>query len=129
MKPILVKFDAQQTEARFTATHMPRLEFRQALFKTSDPRWQRRLYPASLVVTTTAFDPDGRTLITDHQAMRFSLLYNATWPEPVFLRITRWHYRPLLLRKDIAVGGYLVEMRLRDLRLGPDERVDVVLLG
>lgn len=129
MRPLHIRLERVQQDAILTAQRMPQLEFRQALFRTADAAWQRRLYPAGLVVTTTAFAPDGRTLLVDHQVMRFSLLYNATWPEPVFLRIRNWHYRPVQLRKDVLVGHWSVELRLRDLRLGEDEAVELVLLG
>lgn len=129
MKPIHIHLDCAQPEARFSAVRTPRLEFRQALFQSPLPGWQRRLYPAALLVVTTAYDADGRVLATDHQAMRFSILYNDTWPTPVFRKITRWRYKPLLLRKEAPVVGYIVELKLRDLRLGAEERVEVVLVG
>jgi len=129
MKPIHVRLDHEQPEAQFSANRMPRLEFRQALFHIPLGGWQRRLYPAALVVTTTAFDAAGRILAQDHQAMRFSLLYNASWPDPVFLRIRSWPYKPLELRKNAPVVQWTVELRLRDLRLGPEERVELVFLG
>jgi hypothetical protein len=108
---------------------MPRLEFRQALFHTPNAGWQRRLYPAALIVTTMAFDADGRTLATDHQSFRFSIQYNASWPEPLFERLRGWHYKPLELRMNAPVVGYIVELRLRDLRLGPEEWVEVIFRG
>jgi hypothetical protein len=129
MKPLHIQLTAEQPSARFSATRMPRLEFRQALFHSPLPGWQRRLYPAALVVVTTAYDADGRVLASDHQAMRFSILYNATWPSPVFRKITHWPYKPLELRKDAPVVGYIVELKLRDLKLGEGERVEVVFLG
>lgn len=129
MKSQHVRLDAERPEARFSAEHMPRLEFRQALFHTPHGDWQRRLYTAALVVATTAFDADGRALATEHQALRFSLQYNASWPEPVFRRLRAWPYKPLLLRKGAPVMGYMVEFRLRDLRLGPDEWVELIFLG
>ncbi len=129
MSVIHITLDQGQPLAQLKATRMPRLEFRQALFRSPIPDWQRRLYPASLLVTTTAFDDQGRKLIVDHQAMRFSLLYNSTWPEPLFQRIRNWHYDPVELRKDLHVANWLVELRLRDLRLGEDEAVEIVLVG
>ncbi|MBK9515122.1 MAG: hypothetical protein IPO05_16175 [Flavobacteriales bacterium] len=124
-----VRLDQQNPIAVLSGSSMPRLEFRQALFRTEAPGWQRRLYPAALVITTSAFDVRDRTLAKDHQSMRFSLLYDATWPDPVFLRIQRWPYRPLELRKDVPVVYWTVELRLRDLRLGPDEWVELAFLG
>lgn len=129
MKPMHIRLDQEQPEARFSAERMPRLEFRQALFHTPHAGWQRRLYPAALIVTTTALDADGRALATEHQAMRFSIQYDPTWPEPLFQRLRGWHYKPLELRKNAPVVGYIVELRLRDLRLGPEEWVEVVFLG
>lgn len=129
MRPIHIVFDRGQGEARFSGAAMPRLEFRQALFRTPLPGWQRRLYPATLLVTTTAIGDDGRKLIVDNQSMRFSLLYNSTWPEPLFLHIRAWHYKPVELRKGLRVAEWTVEMRLRDLRLGPEEVVEIVVLG
>ncbi|MBK9628989.1 MAG: hypothetical protein IPO56_15185 [Flavobacteriales bacterium] len=93
------------------------------------PGWQKRLYSAALVVTTVAHGLDARRLAVDHQAMRFSLLYNPTWPEPVFLDIRHWPYTPLELREDAPVTSWSVELRLRDLRLGPEEWVEVAFLG
>ena len=129
MKTQIIRLDRENPEARFSSTRMPRIEFRQALFHSPLPGWQKRLYTASLMVTTTAFDGDGRPLVVDHQAMRFAMLYNATWPEPVFLRIKAWRYKPVELRRDAPVVGWLVEMRLRDLRLGENEWVEVAFLG
>ena len=77
-----IRLDRSNPEARLSGATMPRLEFRQALFRTPRPGWQRRLYTASLVVTTTALGVDDRRLAVDHQSFRFSLLYNASWPEP-----------------------------------------------
>ena len=108
---------------------MPRLEFRQALFRTPEAGWHRRLYPAALVITTTALDVRDRKLVVDHQTLRFSLLYDATWPEPVFLKIQRGPYRPVELRRDAPVAYWTVELRLRDLRLGPEEWVEFVFMG
>jgi hypothetical protein len=126
MKPRHVRLDRTTTLARFTATRMPRLEFRQALFRTPRPGWQRRLYPAALVVTTTATDDAGRVVGRDVQAMRFALLYDHTWPEALFLNIRRWPYRPLDVPGAVS---WTVEMRLRDLRLAEDEWVEAVFLG
>ncbi|MFN3875209.1 MAG: hypothetical protein ACK4L7_04775, partial [Flavobacteriales bacterium] len=94
-----IRLTAATPVARFVGGNMPRLEFRQALFRTPRPGWQRRLYRAALLVTTSAHDAGDRKLAVDHQALRFALLYNSTWPEPVFLNITRWPYRPLELRE------------------------------
>lgn len=129
MKPIHIQLDLEHPEARFSALRTPHLEFKQALFHSPVPEWQRRLYPAALVVTTTAYDLDGRVLATEHQALRFSILYNSTWPEPIFRKLPQWRYKPLLIRKEIEVAGYIVELRLRDLRLGEDERVELILLA
>ncbi|HRH38490.1 MAG TPA: hypothetical protein PK760_09100, partial [Flavobacteriales bacterium] len=115
--------------AQLRGATMPRLEFRQALFRSPVPDWQHRLYRAALVVTTIAMDRDERNLAVDHQVMRFSLLYNNTWPEPVFKDIRRWSYKPVELREDAPVRSWLVEIRLRELRLGPEEWVEVVFLG
>jgi hypothetical protein len=81
------------------------------------------------VVTTTAHGPGDRRLNVDHQSFRFSLLYNASWPEPVFLNIKRWPYTPVDLRDDAPVVSWSVELRLRDLRLGEEEWVEVAFLG
>lgn len=129
MKPIHIQLDRALPEARFSSLKRPHLEFRQALFHSPIAEWQRRLYPAALVVSTSAYDAEGRVLATEHQALRFSILYNSTWPEPIFRKLPQWRYKPLILRKDIAVTGYIVELRLRDLRLGEDERVELILLG
>ncbi len=67
--------------------------------------------------------------MVDHQDIRFSLLYNAWWPEPVFLDIKRWPYKPVELREDAPVVSWSIELRLRDLRLAEDEWVEVVFLG
>jgi hypothetical protein len=124
-----VRLTAAQPVARFAGASMPRLEFRQALFRTPGTDWQQRLYRAALVVTTIANGPDGRKLVVDHQALRFALLYNDSWPEPVFLNITRWPYRPVELREDAPVTSWNVELRLRELRLSPEEWVEVAFLG
>lgn len=129
VKPLHIHLTAEQPIARFTAARMPRLEFRSVAFITQRSGWQRLLYPAALLVTTTAHAPEGTTLATDHQAMRFALLYDHTWPEPVFLRVRNWPYQPLAIRKEVAVGRWDVELRLRDLRLLENERVEVLLLG
>jgi hypothetical protein len=121
--------DHQHREARFSATTMPRLEFRQALFHCLSNDWHRRLYPAALLVSTTAHAPDGRVLAVEHQAMRFSLLYDASWPEPHFRRIRAWPYKPLAIRPTVEVLGWIVELRLRDLRLAEGERVELLLRG
>lgn len=124
-----IRLDQRQPEALFVGHTMPRLEFRQALFRTPHNGWQQRLYRAALVVTTTAHGPDQRKLAVDHQAMRFSILYNNTWPEPVFREITRWPYKPLELRDDAPVTHWSVELRLRELRLGPEEWVELIFRG
>lgn len=124
-----IRLDRSNPEARLTGGTMPRLEFRQALFRTPQPDWQRRLYTTSLVVTTTALGVDERRLAVDHQSFRFSLLYNASWPEPVFLDIRRWPYKPLELKENAPVVSWNVELRLRDLRLLEDEWVEVAFLG
>ena len=126
-----IRIDRQYPEARFSAANMPRLEFRQALFFTLDPpaEWHRRLSRAALIVTTTAFDANGRALVVDHQPQRFSLLYNHTWPDPVFKDIRRWSYTPVELRADAPVVGWMLELRLRDLFLKENEYVEVVFLG
>ena len=124
-----VRLDQRQPEARFAGPTMPRLEFRQALFHTPHNGWQQRLYRAALVVTTIAHGMDQRKLAVDHQAMRFAILYNSTWPEPVFRDITRWPYKPLELREDAPVTHWSVELRLRELRLGPDEWMELIFLG
>lgn len=120
---------AEAPVALLSATRMPRLEFRQALFHCTEGDWRKRLYVASLVVTTQAWSETARELARDHQAFRFSMLYNDTWPEPVFLRIRNWPYRPLELRRDAPVARWSVELKLRDLKLGPDERVEIVFAG
>lgn len=125
----LIRLTQEQPIARFAGETMPRLEFRQALFRTPHPDWQRRLYRTALVVTTIAHGLDDRRLVVDHQAFRFALLYNSTWPEPVFLNITRWPYAPVKLRADAPVTSWSVEMRLRELRLLPDEWVEVAFIG
>ncbi|MCB9165479.1 MAG: hypothetical protein H6592_13785 [Flavobacteriales bacterium] len=124
-----IRLDRSNPEARLSGATMPRLEFRQALFRTPRPGWQRRLYTASLVVTTTALGVDDRRLAVDHQSFRFSLLYNASWPEPVFLDIRSWPYQPLELKENAPVVSWSVEMRLRDLRLAEDEWVELAFLG
>ncbi len=124
-----IRLDQANPEALLNGNTMPRLEFRQALFRTPKPGWQHRLYRAALVVTTVAHGVDGKRLAVDHQAMRFSLLYNETWPEPVFLDIRYWPYTPLELRDDAPVISWSVEMRLRDLRLGEGEWVELAFLG
>lgn len=124
-----IRFDNQCPEARLSGSSMPRLEFRQALFHTPEPGWQRRLYTASLMVTTIAHGPHERRLAADHQGFRFASLYNATWPEPLFLDIKRWPYRPLMLKENAPVIAWSVEMRLRDLRLGEREWVEIAFLG
>lgn len=124
-----VRLDMQRPEARFAGDTVPRLHLRQALFRTPNPGWQARLYRAALVVTTIAHGPDARKLAVDHQVLRFSLLYNETWPEPVFRDITKWHYKPLELREDAPVVNWTVEFRLRELRLLKDERVELIFLG
>jgi hypothetical protein len=108
---------------------MPRLEFRQALFRTQAPGWHSRLYRAALVITTTAHGPDERKLVVDHQTLRFALLYNETWPDPVFRDIRRWPYKPVDLREGAPVVSWSVELRLRELRLAHDEWVELVFLG
>ncbi len=124
-----VRLDHRLPEAHFNGDTMPRLHFRQALFRTPHPEWHARLYRAALVVTTIAHGPDERKLVVDHQAMRFAVLYNTSWPEPVFRDITRWPYKPVELRKDAPVLHWSVELRLRELRLGPEEWVEVAFLG
>lgn len=124
-----IRLDQGQPEVRFNGNTMPRLEFRQALFRSPREGWHQRLYRAALVVTTIAHGPDERKLVVDHQTMRFSLLYNSTWPEPVFREITRWPYKPVELRDDAPVTHWSVELRLRELRLGPDEWVELLFLG
>ncbi len=124
-----IRLDRSAPTAILSGGSMPRLEFRQALFRTPLPGWQRRLYTASLVVTTTAHGTNDRRLVVDHQSFRFSLLYNASWPEPVFLDIKRWPYVPVELREDAPVVSWSVELRLRDLRLAEDEWVEVAFLG
>jgi len=124
-----IRLDHRDPEARLTGNTMPRLEFRQALFRTLQDGWHNRLYRAALVVTTVAHGIDDRRLVVDHQAMRFSLLYNASWPEPVFLDIKRWSYVPVELRDDAPVVSWSVEFRLRELRLAPDEWVEVIFEG
>ena len=124
-----IRLTRDQPIAQFAGGTMPRLEFRQALFHTPIPGWQQRLYRAALVVTTTANGLDGRKLVVDHQALRFALLYNSTWSDPVFLKINAWPYKPVELREDAPVTSWSVEMRLRELRLGPDEWVEVIFIG
>ncbi len=124
-----VRLDRANPVAVLSGTSMPRLEFRQTLFRSPDPAWQRRLYPAALLVTTTAHDLRDRRLVVDHQALRFSVLYDASWPEPVFLKVRNWPYKPVELRKDAPVVYWTVELRLRDLRLADDEWVEVAFLG
>ncbi|HNR54645.1 MAG TPA: hypothetical protein PKJ19_05735 [Flavobacteriales bacterium] len=124
-----IRLDRANPEARLSGATMPRIEFRQALFRTPRPGWQRRLYTASLVVTTTALGVDDRRLAVHHQSFRFSLLYNASWPEPVFLDIRSWPYQPLELKENAPVVSWTVEMRLRDLRLAEDEWVELAFLG
>jgi hypothetical protein len=118
-----VRLDRKDPVAVLSGTSMPRLEFRQVLFRTPDPAWQRRLYPAALLVTTTALDLRDRKLVVDHQAMRFSLLYDASWPDPVFLKVRSWPYEPVELRKDAPVVHWTVELR------PDDEWVEVAFLG
>lgn len=115
--------------ARLEGTRMPKVEFRQALFHCTEGDWRKRLYVASLLVTTQAWSGTARVLASEHQAFRFSMLYNDTWPEPVFLRIRNWPYRQLALRRDAPVARWTVEMKLRDLKLLPEERVEIVFLG
>jgi len=124
-----VRLDREHPTAVLSGAHVPRLEFRQALFHTPLPGWHRRLYPAALVVTTIAFDVRDRQLVVDHQSMRFSLLYDDTWPEALFTKIQRWPYTPVRLRPDAPVAYWTVELKLRDLRLGPEEWVELLFLG
>lgn len=124
-----IRLDRTNPIAILKGATMPRLEFRQALFRTPRPHWHQRLYRTALVVTTIAHGTDDRKLVVDHQAMRFSLLYNATWPDPVFLDIRHWPYTPVELREDAPVTSWSVELRLRELRLEPDEWVEIVFLG
>ncbi len=124
-----IRISREQPIASFAGSTMPRLEFRQALFRTRDAQWQHRLYRAALVVTTTAMGLDGRKLVVDHQAMRFALLYNASWPEPAFLKIRNWPYKPVELREDAPVVSWTVELRLRELRLLEEEWVELVFVG
>lgn len=124
-----VRLTHEQPTAMFSAASMPRLEFRMALFRTPHEGWQQRLYRAAVVVTTIAHGPDARRLAVDHQGMRFALLYNSTWPEPVFTKVTRWPYKPVELREGAPVVSWSVELRLRELRLLPDEWVELVFLG
>lgn len=124
-----VRLTHEQPSTQFVGGSMPRLEFRQALFRSPRGGWQQRLYRAAVVVTTVAHGPDERKLVVDHQAMRFALLYNASWPEPAFLNITRWPYKPVELREGAPVVHWSVELRLRELWLQPDEWVEVVFLG
>ncbi len=46
-----IRLDQGQPEVRFNGNTMPRLEFRQALFRTPHEGWHQRLYRAALVVT------------------------------------------------------------------------------
>lgn len=124
-----VRLTQQEPVARFSGSRMPRLEFRMALFRTPRPGWQQRLYRAAVVVTTIAHGPDERRLAVDHQSLRFALLYNSTWPEPVFTKVHQWPYTPVELREGTPVAAWTVELRLRELRLGPDEWVELVFLG
>lgn len=125
-----ITLDPGQPEARFTATERPRIALRQAFFTTADEGWQRRLNRAALVVATRAYHADGRELAADHQVFRFSVLFNPSWPDPLFRNIRNWTYVPVELRDDAPpVLGWLLEMRLRDLRLLPGERMEVVFLG
>ena len=124
-----IRLTRDQPTAQFAGGTMPRLEFRQALFHTVQPGWQQRLYRAALVVTTIANGLDGRKLVVDHQTMRFALLYNSTWPDPVFLKIRNWPYEPVELREGAPVTSWSVELRLRELRLLPDERLEIVFVG
>jgi hypothetical protein len=124
-----IRLDQAHPTAILNGETMPRLEFRQALFRTPHGDWHRRLYRAALVVTTVAHGFDNKRLVVDHQAMRFSLLYNDTWPEPVFLDIRHWPYTPLELKEDAPVLSWSVELRLRELRLGKDEWVELAFVG
>ena len=124
-----VRLDQANPMARFAGSTMPRLEFRQALFRTQLPGWHARLYRTALVVTTTAHGPDERKLVVDHQTLRFALLYNATWPDPIFRDIRRWRYKPVELREGAPVVSWSVELRLRELRLLPGEWVELAFLG
>ena len=125
-----ITLDAARPEARFSASERPRIVLRQAFFATADPAWQRRLNRAALVITTRAYDGRGRELATDPQVFRFSKLFNPTWPDPVFRNIRNWNYVPVALREDAPpVLGWLLELRLRDLRLVAEERMELVFLG
>ncbi|MBK9148838.1 MAG: hypothetical protein IPM12_13600 [Flavobacteriales bacterium] len=124
-----IRISREQPIASFAGSTMPRLEFRQALFRTRDAQWQHRLYRAALVVTTIAMGLDGRKLVVDHQAMRFAMLYNGSWPEPVFTSIRNWPYKPVELREGAPVTSWIVELRLRELRLSTDEWVELVFVG
>lgn len=124
-----LRITREQPVAAFAGESMPRLEFRQALFRTPDPRWQQRFYRTALVVTTTVLGLDGRKLVVDHQALRFALLYNASWPEPVFRSIRNWPYKPIELIEGAPVVSWTVDLRLRELRLMADEWVEVVFVG
>ncbi|MBK6831946.1 MAG: hypothetical protein IPG92_14985 [Flavobacteriales bacterium] len=61
-----VRMDQRQPVVWFNGNSMPRLEFRQALFRTPHKGWYHRLYRAALVVTTIAHGPDERKLVVDH---------------------------------------------------------------
>ena len=124
-----VRIDQASPIAHFAGSTMPRLEFKRALYRTLRPGWQERLYRAALVVTTTAHGPDDRKLAVDHQTLRFALLYNSTWPEPLFKDIRRWPYKPVELRDDAPVVNWSVELHVRELRLLKDEWVELVFLG
>jgi len=124
-----IRLDHAAPTARLSGNTMPRLEFRQALFRTHAPDWHGRLYRAALVVTTVAHGIDGKRLVVDHQAMRFNLLYNKTWPDPVFLDIRSWPYTPVELKEDVPVTAWSIELKLRELRLGEEEWVEVAFLG
>lgn len=124
-----IRLDQQNPVARFTGDTMPRLEFRQALFRTPLPGWHKRLYRAALVVTTTAHGLGNRTLVVDHQVMRFAVLYNDSWPEPHFPQITRWPYEPVELKENTPVTHWTIDLRLRELRLGPEEWVEFIFIG
>ena len=106
--------------------HAPAWNSAKPLFRTPEAGWHRRLYRAALVVTTVAPMASTATLVVDHQTMRFSLLYNGTWPEPVFLDIQRWPYRRWNCARDAPVAFWRVELTPARAALGPDEWVEFV---
>lgn len=120
-----IRLDHTNPSAILNGQTMPRLEFRQALFRTPAPGWQKRLYSAALVVTTVAHGLDARRLAVDHQAMRSVCCTTQHGRNPCSW--TSGMARAIAGRHRLNRGS--AEVRLRDLRLGPEKWVEVAFLG